>query len=233
MKMNCQAVYIHEPFLGSVIGSIAIEMRSCCKISNRLNSISFCHYCSDIPELNFYTTEQLVVLRKELGEYLDAKSSSSLKQVRPRRIVCLSDWPLLIQITTSKISFSTTNDKMLYVLVILKYCSFSTLASTTVLIGYKNLYTRHFLMQSLPLLSMIQTVSPAQLLMFITEYAKMIAEDEKIKNEKPKAKTFISYDEMTADQAEIVDALCEEHEDFTPLLATQAVNELGFNADEG
>ena len=138
MKINFQVVYIFyifEQFLGPDIGLIAIEMRSCCKIYNHLNSISFCHYCSDIPELNFYTTEQLVVLRKELGEYLDAKSSSSLKQVRPRRIVCLTDCPLLIRITTSKISFSTTNDKMLYVLVILKCYSFSTLASTTVLIG--------------------------------------------------------------------------------------------------
>ena len=36
-----------------------------------------------IPELNFYTTEQLVVLRRELGEYLMTKEDSALEQVRP------------------------------------------------------------------------------------------------------------------------------------------------------
>lgn len=56
------------------------------------------HVCSEHQELNYFTTEQLVVLRRELGTFLSEKTESSLNQVCTRQYLANVNVRLLLAI---------------------------------------------------------------------------------------------------------------------------------------
>lgn len=87
------------------------------------------------------------------------------------------------------------------------------------------------LFQALPLLALINTVDPALLLKFVTEFITL-SKDTKTKETKEKKfdRTFLPYGKMSSSQKDLVDTLLEEFEDFSRFSAVQAVNELGENA---
>lgn len=81
---------------------------------------------------------------------------------------------------------------------------------------------------------MINPVDPGQLLQFITTFSTQQDEQQKKGNEEMETESsFITRDNMTAEQRDLVDDVQEEHEDFSEPLAMQAINELGKEANIG
>lgn len=81
---------------------------------------------------------------------------------------------------------------------------------------------------------MINPVDPGQLLQFITTFSTQQDEQKKEGNEEMETeRSFITRDNMTAEQRDLVDDVQEEHEDFSEPLAMQAINELGKEANIG
>ena len=64
--------------------SISINVNNVHLVTIKINKITIAtkHVnCSESLELNYFTTEQLVVLRKELGRFAFQRDASCLKQV--------------------------------------------------------------------------------------------------------------------------------------------------------
>lgn len=92
----------------------------------------------------------------------------------------------------------------------------------------------YFFIQALPLLAMMEPVDPGQLLQFINSFnPKGTAEEADTDELMETEHEFLTYDKMSDDQRMLVDEVQEEHEDFTDLLAVQAVNELKEAASLG
>ena len=101
---------------------------------------------------------------------------------------------------------------------------------------FKSFHAINYLLiiQALPLLAMMEPVDPGQLLQFINSFnPKGTAEEADTSESMETEHEFLTYDKMSDDQRLLVDEVQEEHEDFTDLLAVQAVNELKETASLG
>ena len=87
-------------------------------------------FCSAQPELNFYTTEQLVVLRKELGTFLDDHSPNVITQVCDdcnRSSICWNKHYEWMVVTREGNTVSTEN-------MMMQVGGFATITGSTVFI---------------------------------------------------------------------------------------------------
>ena len=94
-------------------------------------------------------------------------------------------------------------------------------------VSLKFILTEYFGFKCLHLLCMIHPITPEQLLKQITQYEIVGDGDQTVQEEQMDSRPYQSYEEMDVERRELADDLLEQHEDFTELLAVQAVNELG------
>ena len=94
-------------------------------------------------------------------------------------------------------------------------------------VSLKFILTEYFGFKCLHLLSMIHPITPEKLLKQITQYEIVSDSKQTVEVEQMDSRPYQSYEEMDLERRELADDLLEQHEDFTELLAVQAVNELG------
>ena len=81
---------------------------------------------------------------------------------------------------------------------------------------------------------MIQPVMPEQLLQLINSYNPGgVDKQDGNEDEMETEQAYLTYDDMTTDQQNLIDEVQEEHEDIDEMLAVQCVNELKEEATLG
>ena len=81
---------------------------------------------------------------------------------------------------------------------------------------------------------MIQPVSPGQLLQLISTFNQTGC-DSRLDGEQDMetGQAYLTLDNMTEEQRDLIDEVLEEHEDFDEMLAVQCLNELRELAELG
>lgn len=84
--------------------------------------------------------------------------------------------------------------------------------------------------QTLPLLAMIKSITCDQIYTYLSEYRDFV----NARHAEDADETYLSYDEMDSEQQEwVYQVLYADQVRFTEELAVKAVNQIGFEAEDG